>query len=172
MIDFINAAAVVIALSAFGLSVVQARGVARDRRIAVRPQLTFRRNSGLKSFRLTLLNTGLGPAEIMSLSYSVNGEIQPFEKETDIAPMLKGCGVNGCKIETFVQMTPGDYLPAGGEMVLVELNDVEPFAGVDLYRTAYGRLNVHITYRSVYGDEFHSSAHVNRSSHEPLVKST
>ncbi|AXK71230.1 hypothetical protein DWG18_02295 [Lysobacter sp. TY2-98] len=170
MSDAIDAAALIIALSSFGLSVTQARGAARDRRMSVRPHLAFKRNSSPSGIRITLFNNGLGPAEILNLSYSVNGRVQQFEQESDIAPLLKASGINGCKIGTFVRMTPGDFFAPGSELVLVELTEVEPYEGHDLYGTAYGALNVHVKYRSLYGEEFYSSAHVNAGSHRPPVK--
>jgi hypothetical protein len=75
MIDIIDAAAVVIAVTALGLAIFEGRATRQHNRLSVRPELNLQHHLGGSKGRigLSLQNAGLGPGRILGVEPRVAG---------------------------------------------------------------------------------------------------
>ena len=75
MLDPIESAALVVSIAALGLAVYEGRSTRHHNRLSVRPQLTLHHHLGGSKGRIgmSLLNSGLGPAQILRITICVAG---------------------------------------------------------------------------------------------------
>ncbi len=163
MTNVTDLATAAIALVALGVSLHELRASREERRIAVRPHISFRReaSSEKRTFRIVMKNAGLGPAELTAFMFSVSGTQHRIARGEDFSLLLKATGINECKIDYAAYVTLGDFIPVDYELRVVDLSAISlyPEAG-DLFDTNFSNLNVHVMYRSLYGEEFSASADV------------
>jgi hypothetical protein len=102
-------------------------------------------------FRASVENTGVGPAVIDAFGVFVDGrEHKPFEPGIWLA-ILDLVGIDGRAKGLYIQ--PGEFLPVGKELSIVECEVKDLNRPIGEIRRAIERIRVRIAYSSVYGEQ-------------------
>ncbi|MCO5973854.1 hypothetical protein [Actinoallomurus soli] len=150
--DTITAAsAVVIALAALAVSIVQTRATLLHNRQSVRPLLQLRRlrEYGGPEAGLKITNVGLGPAVITRSIVVLDGRaIGPWDLETVRS------FTNGLPEKPHINtLTDGAVLAAGYGSYLIHLDSYDRKEHEWFWALLTKRLEIAFYYQSIYGDE-------------------
>ena len=143
----------VIALSALGLAIFEGYQTRKHNRVSVRPKIHIKFTTENGIFTLSLINGGLGPANLY--------EIQFVEKTPDgttnienIEDHVRACGA---KLTLDASIKPGSQIgmplsPGEARAILaVELPDDDPQNSV---RDSVSKIHVKIKYLDIYDQKF------------------
>lgn len=144
-----------IALCALGSSFWQGYTLQQHNKLSVRPFLEFEANiqpdpSGKYGFELMLNNNGLGPADIISTEFLVNGK--KLTSSHDIWPTLQISLPLHC-------LGAGDvtrFYKVSDSQMVVRAMAGECLLSVEDYHRLLTSLKIKLTYQSLYGEVFHS----------------
>jgi len=147
-------ATIFIALCALGSSFWQGYTLQQHNKLSIRPFLEFEANiqpdpSGKYGFELMLNNNGLGPADIVSTEFQVNGK--KLTSAHDIWPTLQISLPAHClgagNVSRFYKVSDRQMvIRAVAEDCLITADD---------YRKLLQTLKIKLTYQSLYGEIFH-----------------
>ncbi|MCE7993977.1 MAG: hypothetical protein HEP71_18455 [Roseivirga sp.] len=136
----------IIAISALVVSIWQVQLAHRHNKLTVKPYLRFQLSDsdfGDQDFshRLSLINSGQGPAIIQSIDFEVEGK-----KTTNFTEALVLSGVTGVIGRHFLTTyDPGDVIEEKTRNVLFGINDIGKKSKP---------IHIKVVYESLYGDSF------------------
>lgn len=150
--DIISFCAVLIALSAAGVSIWQGYLNRRHFRLSVKPHLTIHwKNFSDEPVSFTLSNDGLGPAVIKRFILEVEGNQFEKEKSAIYHAALGELGLSGvCDIDTYTP-TKGEAYSVGSSLPLLTFTN-----SIEIYDELFDvlpKLKFKITYTSMYDEE-------------------
>jgi hypothetical protein len=148
-------ATIFIALCALGSSFWQGYTLQQHNKLSIRPFLEFEANiqpdtSGKYGFELMLNNNGLGPADILSTEFLVNGK--QLKSAHDIWSTLQISLPLHCLGAGNVTRF---YKVNDRQMVIRAMAD-ECLLSAEDYRRLLKSLKIKLTYQSLYGEVFHT----------------
>lgn len=150
--DTITAAsAVVIAILALVVSIIQTQAIRDHNRRSIRPMLQLRRRREYDGPEagLGISNRGFGPAVIIRTEFSIDGRpVGQWEREF-IHPVLETLPVK----PKLLTLPDGTILQPGFDSYLIHLPDYDHELHKDFWELIYNRLRLVIYYESVYGGE-------------------
>lgn len=146
----VAACAVVIALASLAVSVYEARATRQHNRHSVRPMLELgRRTSKGRKTGIRLVNTGLGPAVVVSTTLAVDGEVIGEWNRASANRVRDGLAERPDAVTFGGRASiPTDY-----EEFLLSVDAYEPHAHGDFVDLVTRRLTLEIRYESLYGGE-------------------
>ena len=147
-------ATALIALAAFVLSIKEGKAARQHNRLSVMPYLTVRHHlSGRKGLLgIAASNDGLGPALITSCVVEVDGTAMNEEDgDNGWNAALKALGIPDSEFSIEI-VAPKGAIPAGGTVWLLSTPYTSDKVALrDTMKTAFKRLDVRLSYKSMYG---------------------
>ncbi|QKZ16159.1 hypothetical protein [Streptomyces chartreusis] len=146
----VAACAVVIAVASLAVSVYEARATRQHNRHSVRPILQLQRgmSKGQKA-GIKLINSGLGPAVVVSSTLTVDGHVIGAWNKAGADRARAGLVVRPYAV-TF---TETHTIATGYEGFLLSVDPYEPDAHAEFLDLMTRRLQLEIRYESLYGGE-------------------
>lgn len=148
----ISISSVIIALSAFILSIRQAKSTEKHNRLSLTPNLciTYVFKQDTLEFNADIENTGIGPAIIHDVIAEVDGKALPRGSINwiEIFDALKFPGNVG------VMNLGNEFIQPNKKYSLVALQSVDPTYSKNEMLKVIQRIKITIHYQSVYGDKF------------------
>lgn len=137
------------AIAALLLAAYQLYETRKHNRILLKPCLTQHRQIvNRKTLKVTIQNVGLGPAEILSFKYEVNGN---FYDDLYLAIKDSPMPIHVKSLSAF-SAKPGAVIPANKEVVLYEAEFIDSAHFEEIEKAI--DVNVDIKYASFFGEEF------------------
>ncbi|WP_155057982.1 hypothetical protein [Streptomyces blattellae] len=146
----VAACAVVIAVASLAVSVYETRATRQHNRYSVRPilQLQRRMSKGQKA-GIKLMNSGLGPAVVLSTTLTVDGQVIGAWNKAGADRARDGLVVWPYAV-TFSET---QSIATGYEDFLLSVDPYEPEAHAEFVDLITRRLHLEIRYESLYGGE-------------------
>jgi len=151
----VSIASVVIALSASAATIWQAVLTRRHNRLSVRPHLRIDRSEvDVEGIKISVLNTGVGPAIVESFQIKVDNEVIEGNLFSRMQNAWTKLGLQQYNFEAYFPVAQ-EAFGVGECQILIVPRLTKPSAqDIERIRSVVPRLTFTIGYTSIYGDQF------------------
>ena len=150
----VSICAVVIALTALGVSFWQGFIQYKHQKLSVTPHLFFEVDSReTTNFKVSLRSNGLGPAKVADYFWEVNDKFYPIRTSDDFKKILYELKLTDLLSEFYIPDV-GKYIESGSNGFIIHFPNTENKDDNIYIAKKLKSVNFHIDYESIYGEKF------------------